>query len=566
MTEALRQPGQLGNSDVYNLIEQEDKPSKRPVVTIRDIRPKVYKFVFNSFRHADELEVTIPLSLIPFPATSIRNFTCEAVIRHLSDYDWEQGNFPTTNVPDGEKDFAGVLKDYKGKAVIDGVPCVRLTFFDYLGLLSSKKVESGKEFDQSLPLSECIRAFLVGTWGEGLEVEWSDDAPEPVPGNYVPILHHKKKGSARGNRQTKPAKPTNSKDTYLDAITKLCHNVGVVPVVQGKVISLGFAGTLYSGGRRKQYQENQANIIVSNIVDSLDWDYDPLGKKFESIQVTSWDPRTHKNHVARWPPDPKKLQAQTTEQGQRAILPPIVANLGRPGFESLDDSVLSIPVAPTENPELLPKIAEAIFFERSRQTMQIKVRTHSPFSEPFDGQRSNADILKLRSGDNVKFGFFNLLDREDKTGLVPIELRTVTNRLGQQATAQLLMANGVKKEVAIEIAAAIALIPSTDTLRVDTVTLTGAEKTPCEIELALVTYTIITSDIQNLAYKKTPQDTVNDMYTDLTFVRGKTKEQVLEAFAKARAQIDDSDASESDKKIARQQLDSLEKSTLRRIK
>jgi len=562
MNEALAKPGQMGNLDVYNLIDAEDKPATRPVCTIRDIRPKSYKFIFNSFRHADEFEVTIPLALIPFPPTAIRNMTVEAVIRHVQDYEWDQGIMPTTNVPDDQKDFVGVLKDYGGKAVIDGQPCVKLVFFDYLGLLSSKHVESGKEFDQNMPISKCIEKFLVGTWGEGLGVEWIDEAPEPTPGAYVPTLHHKKK-RAKNAKTSAPSKPTNSKETYLEAIVKLCHSVGVVPVVAGKNLTLAYAGTLYTGQKRKGPQVEQAELIVSDIIESIDWDFDPLGKKYQSIQVTSWNPYTHKNYVARWPPDPKKLKAEVLGQGTRPNMPPIVANLGRPGFEMLDDSVLSIPVAPTENPELLPKLAEAIFFERSRQTMKIKVRTHSPFSDPFSEGKSDADLLRLRSGDNVKFGFFRLLDREERTGLTPVELRTITNRLGQKATAELLIKNGMQKQLAEDIALAIDLIPSTDLLRVDAVSISGSDKSPCEIELTMVTFTIITSDLQNKAYGKNPDDIVTDLLDSSQNLQGKTKEQIKEAFAKARSKIDDSDAPSAAKDSARKRLDLLEKQALK---
>ena len=539
LTEALLTPGAEGN--LATLAAIDAPTNKRPTFTVLNIQAKSFSWTVNSFRKADELDVTVPLSAIPVPLAAIRNMTCEAVIRHVSDEDWGNGVLPTTAVAD--KDFYGVGKEPSQSVASDGVATMKCTFVDYVGLLSGKKVEAGKEFEEDYPVSKMVEQFLKASWAEGMTVRWVDPQPEPTLGGLAPVLHKKKKGK-------KASRPVPSSDNYLDAITKACHELGVVPRVNGDKLDLSYAGTMYQG--QNETKEVKSFILLGQNVHSIKAKHDLIGSKLESVRVVSFDPIRRDQFAARWPPDPKQKTAVTAEQGKRPEIAPILAHLGRPGYEQLDDTVLSVPIGPVANPELLPKIAEAIFFERSRQRTHIDITTYSPFSGPTD----DPDVLRLRAGDDVWFGFL------DDALLAP-ECRAINGNLGQGVVKQLLERNGVPSKTASQIAEVVALVPKTDRLRVDEMKVSGGEKSDPVIELRLVTYTVITSDLQAKADGRTPDDVLAQLVDGVV---GETLDQIRERIKKARMDLDASDASPEAKKAAGKKIDQLAKQLLKGAK
>lgn len=539
LTEALLTPGAEGN--LATLAAIDAPTNKRPTFTVLNVQAKSFSWTVNSFRKADELDVTVPLSAIPVPLAAIRNMTCEAVIRHVSDEDWGNGVLPTTAVAD--KDFYGVGKEPSQSVASDGVATMKCTFVDYVGLLSGKKVEAGKEFDEELPISRMVEKFLKATWAEGMTVVWVDSKPEPSVGKLKPLLHKKAKGK-------KKKRPVPSTDSYLDAIVKACHELGVTPRINGNKLILSYAGTMYQG--QNETKEVKSMIILGHNIHTIHAKHALLGSKLESVRVTAFDPVQRQQYAARWPPDPKQNKATTAEQGKRPDVPPILAHLGRPGYEQLDDTVLSVPIGPVANPELLPKIAESIFFERTRQRTHIDITTYSPFS----GYDNDPDILRLRAGDDVWFGVMD-------DALLATECRAINGNLSQAQIKQLLERNGTPSITAARISEAVAMVPKTDRLRVDEMKVTGGEKSDPVIELRLVTYTVITSDLQAKAEGRTPDDVVAQLAEGIP---GETLDQIRARIKKARMDLDASDASPEAKKAASKQIDQIAKQLLKGAK
>lgn len=514
----------------------------RPLFVIQNIVPKEGSVTFNSFRKADELEITIPLAQLPIPGSAIRNVTCQAVFRQVSDDDYEAGNLPSASGDDA--DFFGVGRKHGGVVVDNEIGTVTLSFLDYAGMMGSDKVPAGHAFDEDLPISQSVQAFLLGTWAEGIPVRWVDPRnAEPSLGQYKPKIHKAAKG-------TKAKKEVPSQYTYLDAITLACQEVGCVARVMGAEIQIAFAGTMYAGLDRGG--ETRAKVLVGQIVESpLKTEHELVGQKMVSIQVVSYNPDTHQQYTARWPADPKGKAAQTVDRGARAVVPPIVANLGRPGYQDLDDAIIQIPVAPVSNPELLPQLAEAIFLERTRQRTTITFQTHSPWSNPFD-DTCEADLLTLRAGDNVSFGYVPDL-------AIPGEVRGLTGQLEQGETQALLELHGIPTKSAIEIAKAIALVPVTDRMRVDELKISFGAGTDATLEFKLVTFTVVTSDLQAKAEGLEPEDVSTKIANIASSLVEGTLETIRASIIQARQDLEDSDADETAKAFARARLDDYDR-------
>jgi len=545
--EALGPVGSDGVVQTITALADAISPApERPLFVVQDIVPKEWSVTFNSFRRADEFEITIPLAQLPVPGSAIRNITCQAVFRQLSDDDYEAGNLPSASGDDA--DFFGVGRKHGGVVVDTEIGTCTLSFVDYAGMMGAEKVPAGHDFDEDLPITEAVETFLRGTWAEGIPVKWVDPRnPEPITGDYKPALFKAKKG-----KKSKKAVP--SQYTYLDAVTLICQEVGCVARVMGAEIQIAFAGTMYAGLDRGG--ETAATILVGQVVEPpLKTEHELVGQKMVSIQVVSFDPITHTQYTARWPADPKNKAATKVDHGTRAVVPPIVANLGRPGFQDLDDSIIQIPVSPVSNPELLPKLAEAIFLERTRQRTTITFSTHSPWSNPFD-DTSDADLLKLRAGDNVSFGYLPDV-------AIPGEVRALTGQLEQGETQALLELNGIPKNRAIDIAKAIALVPVTDRLRVDEVKIAGGAGTDATIELKLVTFTVVTSDLQAKAEGLEPEDVSTKIANIASSFADATLETIRESIRQARQDLEDSDADEQAKAFARARLDDYDRRVMK---
>lgn len=548
LADAMRVPGAAGELLTSEALNALDAPAPgRPIFVLRDIVPKEAKIVFNSFRHADELEITIPLSLLPIPGSAIRNIVAHAIVRNLTDEEYAAGTLPTAS---GDNfDFAGVGRKHSIEIVDGDIPLAKLSFVDFAGILGSDKVKAGKVFDEEPSITETIKQFLKGTWAEGIPVKWVDPREAEISvGTYRPQLHKAKKAATA--KTAKPKREVPSQYSYLDAITMLCSDVGCVARVLNGEIQVAFAGTMYAGIDRGG--ETKATVLVGQVVESpLKADHELLGQKFVSIQVISYDPDTHRQYTARWPEDPKKKGASTVDLGGRAVTTPLVANLGRPGFQELDESIIQIPIAPCANPALLGKVAEAIFLERTRQRTTVTFQTHSPWSNPFD-DNSPADMLTLRAGDNILFGYVS-------DSQAPSEVLAITGQLSEGETKALLQLRGVPVKSATEIAAVIAQIPVTDRLRVDEVTITISDSAPANIEMKLVTFTVITSDLEAKSYGISVSDTVTKIADFIAGSAESTLEAIRDFIKQARQDLEDSDSSDFAKDVARGKLNDYER-------
>lgn len=544
LAKALATPGPAGSLLTSEALREDEEPSGRPTITIIDFVPKEWSVTYNTFRKADELEITIPLALLPVPLSAIRGARIQAVVRHIEDDDFSAGILPSSNVD--FPDFFGTLKRGDGTLGADEIGTIKLPFLDLVGILSTTKVPAGKTLDESLSISQSITQFLVGTWGEGLPVRWVDPRdPEPSLGKYRPALFKAQKGK-------KSQREVPSQYSYLDAITLACNDIGCVARVIGAEIQIAFAGTMYQGLDRSS--DIKTTLLVGQAIEEIGWGHEFLGQKLQSVQVISFDPITHRQYTARFPVDAKNKAPQTVQPNARAAVPPIVASLGQPGSQALEDSIVQIPLGPVSNPELLPQVAEAIFHERARQRTTFTIKTHSPWSNPAD-MTSPADLLTLRAGDNIAFGYVD-------SDLIPGSAKALAGQLSQGETQFLLQQNGVPKKQAAQIAAAVALVPPVDKLRVDEVKISGGVDTDAMIELKLVTFTTIISDLQASADGR-PFEAIEKAFAAAVDAADAGISALRELLKRAREQVQNSGLSADAQAAALKQIDEREAALLR---
>lgn len=473
------------NADPCAYAEESGASRVRPFFVLTDLAPLSWSVVYNSFRRADEFECVLPLVVLPVPPEAIRVITCEVLIRQLSAEEWEAGLARGVAVPRladyrEQVDFAGICSSESISISESGLPAIKLPFRDYLGLLAQKKVPAGVTVDQDLKLSEAIRKLLVGTPAEGLCVRWVDSAEEPQVGRHVP------KAQKKGGTAAK--KPVGGQQSYLDVITEEASRLGCVARLRVTTIELSNAGPLYEG----RLSTSKAALLVGQVVESIEAEHQLVGVKSQSVQVVGYNPDTGESYTARWPPDPKGQKATVVEPGKPPRLPPVAANIGLPGYEQLDESVLLIPWGPVAGKERLSEVAQMIFLERTRQRVKYTVKTHAPWSNPLEPDAQGGDLLRLRAGDTVDFGYL----AEDDNALLPPEVRVLTGGVGAEGMAQLLEASGVPTTTATRMGQLLAAIPRLSKFRVDELHVSGGDKQDVELSFKLVNFVQIVGDFQ----------------------------------------------------------------------
>lgn len=513
-------PPQPLNADPCSYEVEAGASRVRPFFVLLDLAPLSWSVSYNTFRRADEFECVLPLAVLPVPPEAIRAITCEVVIRQLTADEWAEGLAQGSAVPRladyrDQVDFAGICSSESISISERGLPTVKLPFRDYLGLLASAKVPPGTTLDQDLKLSEAIRKLLVGTPAEGLCVRWVDLGDEE-PG----IAQHIPKAQKKAGKNAK--KPLGGKQNYLDAITEECSRLGCVARLRVTTLELSNAGPLYEG----QVSTSKGALLVGQVVESIEAEHQLVGVKTQSVQVVGYNPDTGQSLTARWPPDPKGEKAKIVEPGKAPRLPPVAANIGLPGYEQLDESVLLVPWGPVSGLDRLQQVAQMIFLERTRQRVKYTVKTHAPFSNPLDPDAQGGDLLRLRAGDTVDFGYL----AESENALLPPEVRALTGEVGADGMKRLLEASGVPTATAQRLGQLLTSVPRLSKFRVDELHVSGGDSQDVELSFKLVNFVQIVGDFQDT---QGLQDAYKQLAAQVADLAVATLEEARAAFAAA---------------------------------
>lgn len=485
------------NADPCDYEKETRSTRARPFFVLRNMVPTTFSVLYNTFRKADEMEITIPLAYLPVPPEAIRAIVAYAVIRHVTADEWAAGidglGAAPQLAPDlSNADFAGICIDVRGELQPDSIPTIKLPFRDFTGLLAQHKVEPGKGINRELALSESLRDFLKGTPAEGMCVTWIDKAQEPTVSQHLPKTQKKPRG--KGKEGMKTTAPLKSIGSYLDAVTEECARLGCVARVNVMRLELCYAGPLYEG----RLPTNNAKVIVCQTIESVSWEHKLVGLKTQSVQLVGHNPGTGETLTARWPPDPKTAGATVIEPGKPPRLPPLMANVGLPGYEQLDESIILIPVGPIGSKDVLSRMAQDVFLQRTAQRIRYELKTHCPWSDPSNPDKDGGDLLRLRAGDRVTFGYIASGQNPDNV-LLPPAVLAVTGELGEGALRQVLQTAGVSTTTAAKVAQLLTRVPRFSTFRVDEVHVSGGATQDAEITIRLANFTQITTDLQDKA-------------------------------------------------------------------
>lgn len=506
----------------------DEAPSRtRPSFVLLDLAPSKWAVKRNSFRKADEFTATFPLGLLPVPPAAVRAVTCVVKLRAITADEWAQGTrlAAGSGGAEDDPDFVGLALAIEDKVGHGAPPSFSLNFVDYVGLLSAKKVRPGLEFDETLPVSDAVAKFLEGTAAEGLRVVWIDGAPEPAFGRARPLLHKRKKATSKSTR------PAQSKESMLDAITHACDNIGAVARVVGARIEIAYAGTMYEG--RTENKAPRETLLVTAAIEDLTAKHELLGQKTRAVQVVSYDPDTQRQHTARWPPGAGAAKAETADAGKLSGPKVVAANVGVPGFTELDESIDLVPVAPVADPKFLPEVAQSLFLERQRQRVLYALSTTSPWADPSNPDDEGGRLLHLHAGDQVTFAVGPV--RVGEGALRP--LRAVLGALTEAEAAAELVDAGVAEQVAAKVARAVAATPKVDVFRVDDVEIDSGDDGRVKIKIGLVTYTVIVSDLQALAYGDAGGGDATEALKGATSDKSRPKADVRAMGAEARRKV-----------------------------
>jgi hypothetical protein len=199
--------------------------------------------------------------------------------------------------------------------------------------------------------------------------------------------------------------------------------------------------------------------------------------------------------------------------------------------------------------ERLSEVAQMIFLERTRQRVKYTIKTHAPWSNPLDPDAQGGNLLRLRAGDTVDFGY--LASSEGST-LAP-EVKALTGGVSAEGMAQLLIASGVPETSARRLGQLLTSVPRLSRFRVDELHVSGGDNQGVELTFKLVNFVQIVGDFQS--NPDSAQQAFSRLASRLEELAVATAEEVRAAFAEAYQAIASSSAEAEER--ARAQLDAL---------
>lgn len=524
---------------------------RRPYYVLPVIRPVSWSFVFNTFRKPDEFECTIPLGVLPIPPEAIARISVFSMVRQIDADAWEfiETNPSALIVDQDSADFVGECRSVSMSIGADGMPTVKLQFQDYLSLLQQKNVEAGKRLDRTLPISKAIEKFLVGTPAEGLPVVWLGDDPskkEPSVEGHIPKAQKQRKA---GKSASKPSK---SQQNYLDTIVEECSLLGLVPRLNVTTLQISPAAPLYEGTS----DGAKTILLVSQLVDSIDAEHTLLSNATKAVQVVGYNPDTGDMYAARWPADPKNAKPVVMKPGQAPRLPPVIANMGLPGHQQLDESVRLVPFGAVSSQERLQEIARMIFLDRERQRLRYTLKTHAPWSNPLEPDADGGSLLRLRAGDTIQFGYITEeSDAYDGGILLPPEVRALVSGISAEGNQMLLERAGVAPSVAHTIGAIVANAARLNFFRVDELHIAGGSKQDVELTLKIVNFTQVIDDVQRKTTGRDTKQSVNRLISNETFLATLSRPEIENAYKNAQEELDNSDCNKQERAQLQDQID-----------
>ena len=452
--EALRATRSTATASIPGLIPVESVTGNPPddLTVLGDIEPISAQIERNGLATADTCTITLDYVAAPFDPRVIRAAHVEILVGVVPPEDYEAGVERGERRPDGSllstvgkqadgsligaTRFVGFVDDWSVKYSIDGDTVV-LECRDMSAGLRKLKANPGDSIDLALPIDQGIRQYLdnVSPTTRGTNVFYEGEGAAPTPAEAIPRRMRARRGRAarRGRRGGQDV-------TLWDHITDVCASIGLVPIMRGFDVVVIEPRTLYSsmGAIRMIYGRNLENLEFTRRLQ---------GVKVPTIEVRAYDAERGRTLWARFPT--RAGEQASGVFGEDNPPPPLRANEVTPSGANPTESIRTITVSGTVDPNLLQRIAENAFQQIGRQEIEGNLNTFdvSGFgTDPLD-----ADLLQASAGAPVEI--LLVAGGDDRDELQPNTTLAQLQAMARDARRDYLVSLGWDERVAERFAA-----------------------------------------------------------------------------------------------------------------
>jgi len=376
------------------------------------VNPKRIRISRNDHNHADECEVTLDWTELGVDPRMLDHGVLAAYIENADDSGiWNAGRHNCR--------FIGIIEHIDRSGDLDSPMQVSLKALDYTKLfLSAKPFGSSGIPDYSQTLQDAWRRVCEQT--PGAEI-LADRLVLDIGIGETTVTTL---GAAVAERFRKLGKVPTHPDTDAWAVWQQCVGMlGLISYIDLDECYVTTATNLYTEGDAPRL------VWGRNITSLKESRASQVAGK--GIGLTSFDPLTGTTLEAYYPPigDPRinRKRAKATKVNEAALR------------KAEDREYLSFPGVSQQ--DVLEKIAQRVWEERSRQELEGSARTVEMWTERVNSKKQ-FDLLDLRAGDSVRIEF----DPQDKQILTRLptrgaQLRFLTQRGYSDDTAKLIVAN-----------------------------------------------------------------------------------------------------------------------------
>lgn len=284
--------------------------------------------------------------------------------------------------------FLGFVSKWNLEFGDDG-PRVIAEAQDMMSLLRDTPLPADLEIDHDLPIEQGIKAMLESFPAtRGIKVVFGP----PGEGRTGPIpdtaAARRKKTVKKGKRRVR----RNAENTNIwDHVTDVCVGVACIPCVDGLVLRIDYARTLYGT------QPKVPRMVWGRNLENLRFSRAMAGAKTPTVEARSYSSDLKRTIAARYP-DPDGFGVAVIGVREFPAKPPRATRVlpsGKP-----DQTIRVVGVSGISSGPLLQDIARGIYEETARQEIEGSFTTKDPSSYEVDFAAAN--LLDLKAGQPIR--------------------------------------------------------------------------------------------------------------------------------------------------------------------
>lgn len=283
--------------------------------------------------------------------------------------------------------FLGFVSKWDLEFTDDG-PVVSGEAQDLMSILRVQPLPPDEEIDHDLPIEQGIKALLETFPAlRGIKVVFGPPGQKqqgPIPETAA---RRRKKVVKKGKKRIR----RNAENTNVwDHITDVCVGVACIPVIDGLVLRIDRARTLYGPS------PNVPRMVWGHNLSNLKFSRQMTGERSPTVEVRSYDPDIRRTIAARYP-DPDGFGVAVIGVRDFPLKPPKATHVSPKGKP--DQTVRVVAVSGVSSGPMVQEIARGIYEETARQEIQGSFKTSDPSSYGVDFAAAN--LLDLKAGQPV---------------------------------------------------------------------------------------------------------------------------------------------------------------------